>query len=172
MVCQTLRPTLFRTTISTLHLELRYFACKSTAVLLQAKYRNSRNFHITYFHAFNFAVIYYLQFQEPVNIHCSKSSFRLNFRVLNFCSFFQPQIINNRENFQNYGSVCTPAVLLQLLLHIRICPGERGIHTRTTSCALRPSLQVCDINYLGCQIFVGDKFVCSLTLEKFKATEI
>ena len=51
-----------------------------------------------------FVVIYYSQFQEAVNICCIKNAFKLNFCVLNFHGFFQPWIINNRENFQNRGT--------------------------------------------------------------------
>ena len=60
-------------------------------------------------------------------------------------------------------SICTTAVVLQLLLPV--CPGERGIHTHTasTSHALRPSFQACDVNIRGVQFFGGQVFVGSLT---------
>ena len=63
-----------------------------------------------------FVVIYCLQFQESVNIRCSKNSLKLSFRVFNFCNFSQLRIINNRENFQNYGitSSCTNLFIQQL----------------------------------------------------------
>ena len=32
------------------------------------------------------------------------NSLQLNFRVFNFGGFLRPRIINNRENFQNYGT--------------------------------------------------------------------
>lgn len=47
-----------------------------------------------------FVVIYYLRFQEAEK---KETSLQLNFRVFNFHGFLQPQIINNRKNFQNYG---------------------------------------------------------------------
>ena len=71
--------------------------CKGTQL-----YPNPKIFTLLTFARFIFAVIYYLQFQAAVNIRCSKNSFKLNFRVFNFCGFFQPRIINNCENFQNY----------------------------------------------------------------------
>ena len=68
-------------------------------------YRNLGNFRITHFCAFHFVVIYYLQFQEAVSIDRNKNYFYLKFRVFNFCSLFQPRIINIHESFQNYGSL-------------------------------------------------------------------
>ena len=55
-----------------------------------------------------FVVIYYSRFQEAVTIGCSKkNSFKLNFRVFNVRAISaQSRIINNCENFQNYGT-CT-----------------------------------------------------------------
>ena len=38
-----------------------------------------------------------------VKIRCSKNSLQFNFRMFNFRGFLRPRIINNRENFQNYG---------------------------------------------------------------------
>ena len=51
-----------------------------------------------------FVVIYYLRFQEAVNIHRSKDSFKLNFWVFSFSGYFQPRIISKCENFQNYAT--------------------------------------------------------------------
>ena len=59
--------------------------------------------HVLIFVHFIFNLFYYLRFQEAVNIRCNKNSLKFNFRVFNFRGFFQPQIINNCENFQNYG---------------------------------------------------------------------
>ena len=57
-------------------------------------YHKLENFLITYF-----VVIYYLRFQEAVNIHCSKNSSKLNFWFFNFRNFFQPRIIKNCKKF-------------------------------------------------------------------------
>ena len=73
-------------------------------------YSNSRNFALLIFACLIFVVIYYLQFQEAVNILCSKNSFKLNFRVFNLRGFFQAQIIKNHDNFQNC-STCVPGFL-------------------------------------------------------------
>ena len=63
-----------------------------------------------------FSIIYFLWFEEAVNIHCSWNLFKFNFQVLNFRSFFQPQIINNRENFLNYGIPSFPEGK-----HMKVC---------------------------------------------------
>ena len=51
-----------------------------------------------------FDIIYYLWFQKAVKVCCCKSSLQLNFQVFTFHAFLEQQIINKRENFQNYGS--------------------------------------------------------------------
>ena len=48
--------------------------------------------------------MYYSQFRQYVNIRRSKNLFKQNFQVVNFRSFFQPQIIYSGENFHNYSS--------------------------------------------------------------------
>ena len=45
-----------------------------------------------------FVVIYYSQFQVAAKLCCYKTSLQLNFRVYNFRSFLQLQIITNSEN--------------------------------------------------------------------------
>ena len=55
-----------------------------------------------------FAVIYYSRFHCYSRFRCSKNSLPLNFRVFNFRGFLRPRIINNRENFQNYGIIKFP----------------------------------------------------------------
>ena len=53
-----------------------------------------------------------------------------------------------------------------------ICPGECGINARIASCVLWPCLQVCDVNYLWCEIFMGDKFLWVAWPVKLNATNV
>ena len=70
------------------------------------------------FTRFIFIVIYYLWFQEALNIRCSKTLLELNFGVFCFCGFFQLQIINKLETFKNLGTYETCHAIMSILIFL------------------------------------------------------
>ena len=98
-------------------------------MLLEGATVMSEIFALLVFCAFDFTVIYCLWFQKAVIVRCCRSWLQLNFQVFNIFSFLQPRIINNRENFQNYGT-CHYKSKRRVLAFM---PGEEE-RTRTRSC--------------------------------------
>ena len=79
---------------------------------LGIRYRNSRNFFVTYFCTFNFRCNYYLRFPEAVNVCCSKNSLKLNFQVLNFHIFTHSSGASNTTALFSIGSIYTDVITI------------------------------------------------------------
>ena len=89
-------------------------------------YHNSRNFCITYFCVFNFCcdLLFAVSRSRENKRNCKNLKinghaqliFHANLIwVFNFRGFLQPQIINNRKNFQAYGNNCSSTDMMWVL---------------------------------------------------------